>query len=350
MKKKTIIVILFILFIAGFSSCEKKDKEVEEQNEQNVQPSINSFKIYMSTYGNDINNGLDSNHAVITLNKVQEILFDSLPDRDIEIHIRPGNYYNQIVSWTFTNGKKITFTAKDFTKDRPIFDGQGNETWFKLNTANGSNSNLNFRYIKVQNYKTGISFNGNRDNPSNGWNGNNHLYGMYFYNIGNKFTINKKPSTAAVRMVNSQNNSVINCHFVNIENIDSGLAGLHALYIAHYSSHNEIYRNRYENICGVPIKVRDESNYNKIEDNNFIRTGDIAFYQCWYCDPATHLPPDTCTKVGGECPSYGNEFRDNDCNKNYYGNTPNLFKEYGDSTFCGFLPAKRLRTSGNINH
>lgn len=359
MKNKILKITATLITIVFFFSCEKSkifNPTSEKPSKDDISlglgqlkvPSV--YKVYMRANGSDSNSGLDSNHAVKTLSKVQSILINNSPPDDIEVHISPGIYYNQTVIWTFTNNKKITFTSKDFSIVRPVFDGQGNETWFKANISNGQNSNLNFKYIKVQNYKLGIYLNGDKYDPTNGWNGNNYLYGMYFKNIGSKFTINKDFAYAAVDLVNSRNNRIINCHFVNIENSGSTAdkSHLHALYISNYSSNNIIQRNRFEIVCGDPIRTRDESNNNFIEDNNFINTGEKAFFSDWYCSPATTSSP--CTKTSGECPSYGNEFRNNDCNKNYLGVKPKLFILYGIDNYCGALPGARLSTSGNVNY
>jgi hypothetical protein len=344
MKKTAIQIVVILITSLSFQSCEKS----EEAPVQKESP----LKIYMRSSGNDENSGLDFNNAVQSLKRVQDILYDISPKTDIEVHINQGTYLQQGVKWTFSNGKKITFTPIDFSKDRPVFDGEGKERWFWLQIENGTNTNLNFRYIKVINYKLAVYLDGNRDDPEKGWNGGNHFYQMHFENIGNKYSNGQEYGVAVIDFVNSRNNTIKNCYFINVENLTADeCAHIHALYLAHYSSNNEATGNIFKNICGDPIRTRDESNFNKIERNTFSKTGSHAFYSDWFCNPATHQDPDNpCTKLSGECPSYGNEFRDNDCDKDYLGNKPNLFRLYGDDNFCGQLPNMRLRTSGNVNH
>jgi len=310
----------------------------------NLSYSAEPFKIYLSPAGNDSYEGLTNAYPIRTLSRAQEVLMSYDPNQPIEIHVNQGTYIWQSVVWTYTNGYSITFTPINFTNDRPVFDGGGIDTWFTLSKSNGSASNLKFRYIKVQNYNTAMSFEGNRNYVSN-WNSENELYGMYFYRIGGKYSYSNY-STAAVRFKNSRNNSVANTHFVDILNNSAEASAIHAIYFAHYSSNNEVLRNRFLRVNGDPIKVRDESNYNYIADNRFYSSGKDAFYQGWYCNNSTRSD---CTKVSGECPSIGNEFRNNDLYGGYSG-AINVFSLREEDNHCGPLPSPRLRTSGNIKY
>ena len=322
------LVILFMLVWSNFSY------------------SSDPFKVFISPSGNDQNDGLSNAFPVKTLNQVQDILEAHNPDQSVEIHINQGTYLNQSVVWTYTNDHSITFTPIGFTNDRPVFDGGGNtNTWFTLAKRDGKASNLKFRYIKVQNYNTAMSFHGNRNDINKG-NSSNELYGMYFYKIGGKFT-SFDYSTAAVRFVNSKNNSVANTHFVEILNNPAEASLIHAIYLAHHSSNNEIVRNRFLTTNGDPIRVRDESNHNYIAENRFYTSGKVAFYSDWYCSPDTTR--NTCTKASGECPSIGNEFRSNNLYSGYNGDIK-TFQYYGIDDYCGGLSIPRLRTSGNIKH
>jgi len=304
--------------------------------------SAEPFMIFVSPVGNDSNDGLLDAYPVRTLRRAQDILEEHDPDRSIEIHINQGTYFNQSVIWTYSNNHSITFTPINFTKERPIFDGNGlKKTWFKLNISTHSFTQLKFRYIKVQNYNTAMSFEGNRNHES-AWNAGNELYGMYFYRIGGRYS-NSDYSTAAVRFVNSRNNSIINTHFVDILNIADQAAAIHAIYFAHYSSNNKVLRNTFLGINGDPIKVRDQSNYNYISNNRFESSGNSAFYQEWYCNKSIR---NDCTKVIGECPSIGNEFRDNILNRGFSTDIKKYFIS-GDNDFCGVLKTSRLKVLGN---
>ena len=330
-----------------FSSFSAPTYEVAARSETPI-----TYKIYVSPDGFDNNDGSET-YPVETLARAQDILKAVNPDNSIEIHIEQGIYYGQTVVWTYTNGHPILFTPKNYAKERPVFDGLGSDTWFKLKKSGGTRSYLKFHYIKVQNYNTAMSFEGNRRDYENGWNSGNELYGMYFYRIGGEYSQEGR-STAAVRFKNSRNNSVINSHFVDIKNDKQDASSLHAIYIAHHSSYNEILRNRFLRANGDPIRVRDESNYNYIAENEFDNTGHSAYYSGWYCvkDKTNYdADPDNdrCTKPD-ECPSIGNEFRNN---KLYGGYSwakrkVKVFKLYFDDDYCGPLTTPRLRTSGNI--
>ncbi|WKD50244.1 hypothetical protein [Microbulbifer spongiae] len=316
--------------------------------------SEGSFKIFISPSGNDYNEGLTNSYPIKTLSRAQDVLELYNSGLPVEIHINQGTYYHQSVFWTYTNGHSITFTPVNFTNERPVFDGGGNiNTWFTLSKSNRSSSKLKFRYIKVQNYHTAMSFEGKRNYVSN-WNSENELYGMFFYRIGGKYT-NFGNSTAAVRFVNSRSNSIANTHFVDILNNSAGASAIHAIYFAHYSSHNEVLRNRFLRINGDPIKVRDESNYNYMADNRFYSSGRIAFYQGWYCNADTRgwnldgSNPGGCTKSTGECPSIGNVFRSNYLYGGY-GGAIKVFDIREDDNYCGPLSSPRLRTSNNVKY
>jgi hypothetical protein len=216
--------------------------------------------------------------------------------------------------------------------------------------ADGARTELRFRYLRVQNYATAMVFHGNREDEQSGWNGGNHLYGMYFYRIGGLYSW-RQTSTAAVDLSNSRDNYIAHYHFVNIENHYEDAGQLHAIYVAHHSNGNLITRNHFANVNGETVRVRDASNYNRILANTFFRTSRKAYYSEWFCEG------ERCTKSTPECPSMANEFRDNQLYGGYYHswsrpwpNHPALSKLYGPANACGPLAAPRLYTSGNVFH
>ena len=316
--------------------------------------------VLMSPTGSDENDGLSLDTPILTLQRAQEVIRAAVPNRNrnVEVRIAPGTYLNQTVKWNFTMpANPIKFMPLFNDKNRPVFDGTDRgRTWFVLDHKAGEETNLIFYYIRVQNYQTAISLEGDRNQEATS-NGSNQIYGCYFYNIGNVSAPDTKPSTAAIRLVNSDDNSIENNHFVNIINVNKcGL--LHTIYIAHASDRNKILRNHFENGCGDPIRVRDFSNYNVINENTFVRIGENAAYTEWFCD---HEERTDCTKPGPECPSWYNEFRNNILDKNYNGDKLSVWKFLVKPTAhgCG-MPAKtkgcsppapdacRLRTSGNV--
>lgn len=103
------------------------------------------FRIYLSPTGSDYNGGLTPRKAIKSLNRAQNIL-----KNHIGIHIRSGTYNGQEVTWRYTNGHTITYTAHGFSKNRPFFDGKGvGHTWFTYLNDSDRKAALFFKYIKV---------------------------------------------------------------------------------------------------------------------------------------------------------------------------------------------------------
>jgi hypothetical protein len=100
---------------------------------------------------------------------------------------------------------------------------------------------------------------------------------------------------------------------------------MHAVYLAHGSSDNQVTANRFSGVSGDPIRVRDESNRNYVADNVFTTTGSDAFISDWWCDKSQNT---ACTKTSGECPSWENQFRDNEVHCGYGGATISIFKYF----------------------
>ena len=305
------------------------------------------LKLYMQTDGDDVNSGLDENQAVQTLERIEEILVNLAPTTDIEVHISPGTYPDQEVEWTYVNGRRITFTAKDFSTTRPVFEGNRKTRFFVLEVSKGANSNLHFRYLKVQNYTNGIVMHGSRSRPLTGWNGNNYFYGVHFDKIGEKHTLDTLTGFDVIGFFNSRRNTISNCRFTNNENPSPNASLIHSLYIKHYSMNNIFRNNFFETVSGNPVGTRDSSIYNIIENNYFKNTGRTAFYSDWYCDPLRSI----CTKrTGFECPSFGNVFRYNEVDGNYFGTIPSVQSLWVGDDFCGKQPAQRSIVYGNILH
>ena len=309
--------------------------------------------IYMAPAGKDANDGSSPAKAILTLGRAQQLIAAMKTHREVQIHIAPGTYRGQKVVWTHTMpAHKIRFMPQGGGKTRPVFDGciaPGScpgGTWLILKHSKGQKTNLHFDYIQVQNYHTAISLNGDR-NAANTSNSHNRIYGCYFANIGNVFNPKLNPSTAAVRLVNSDDNLIANNHFVDIINKSS--AGLlHAIYAAHLSDRNKILRNRFKNNSGDPVRLRDFSNYNIINENKFIKSGIYAGYTDWYCNHDIYT---NCTKKGPECASWENQFRDNLLDGTYACAKLGTFKYFQGDKAKGCSPpkagAKRLYTSGN---
>ena len=222
-----------------------------------------------------------------------------------------------------------------------------------LNVADGQATNLQFIYLQIQGYRTyGLLFRGNRNDFAQGWNGDNRIYGCLLTQIGNLANTGD-PGYGGLDLVNSQGNEIRNNHFVNVENAPASAGLMHAVYLAHGSSNNDISANRFVDISGDPIRVRDGSNANQVIDNVFERAGTVAFISDWWCDMDANP---NCTKPTGECPSWQNIFRDNELHCGYDGNDISTFTYFQGEDYVpdwcvdhasvdGWV---RLRTSGNI--
>jgi len=311
------------------------------------------LKIHLSPTGKDSRDGKTLKTAILTLARAQQIIAGLKPKGEVQVHIAPGTYQGQKVIWTYTDpALKIRFMPLGGGKVRPIFDGCLTKTscpggtWFILKHSKGERTNLHFEYVQVQNYHTAISLNGDRNSTKTS-NSHNRIYGCYFYNIGNVYNPALNYSTAAVRLVNSDDNVIGNTHFINIINTKS--AGLiHAIYAAHLSDRNQILGNRFKNNSGDPVRLRDFSNFNVIKNNKFIKVGVYAGYTDWYCNHDIYT---NCTKKGPECASWENQFRDNLLDGTYACAKLGTFKYFQGDTAKGCAPpksgAKRLYTSGN---
>ncbi|MEE2750158.1 MAG: right-handed parallel beta-helix repeat-containing protein [Myxococcota bacterium] len=334
-------------------------EDTDDTDDTGESPPPPVYRLYLAVDGNDSHDGLSPLSPIHTLERAQEILESENPVGEVEVRIGPGTYYGQQIEWRWTRpDTQITFRPLADGGDRPHFDGclEPNPsdlesgcpggTFFRLRHTAGEETRLNFEYITVKRYQTAISFDGNRNDEAKS-NGSNRIYGCYFRNIGSAFAPHLTPSTAVVRMVNSDDNVVANSHFVDVENAESG-GLIHALYIAHLSDRNRIERNRFKNNSGDAVRLRDFSNDNQIRDNTYIQAGVNAGYTDWYCDQDVR---DDCTKPTPECPSWDNEFRDNELDGTYSCEELGVFEYFQDETTTGCAPptpgSVRLRTSGN---
>lgn len=283
------------------------------------------FTVYLDPAGDDAHGGLSLDDAVLTLARAQEIIIAAAADRDVEVRIAQGTYFGQNVTWThYHPDHRIAFMPIDYEDGdgiddiagRPVFDGDGAGVLLTLDVAAGEETHLEFYYLEIQHYlHYGVYFRGDRLDPESGWNGGNRIFGVNFTEIGS-LHVPGDEGYGAIDLVNSRNNDIRNNHFVAVENHAQKAGLMHGVYIAHHSAGNQIRGNQFTDISGDPLRVRDDSNANIIEGNTFSNTGSVAFYSDWYCDPDANP---NCTKPGGECPSWENEFRDNELHCGYGG-------------------------------
>src|SRR5262249_38391327 len=139
---------------------------------------------------------------------------------------------------------------------RPFFDGQGSPGYFfTVAGAAGAPTHVRFYYLRVEGYVQGaIHLYGSRSDPAR-WQGYNVVSGCLLANLGNVHAASDAPGYGGIDLVNSDYNQIENNHFVGLVNKSLNSELLHAVYLAHDSSHNVIVSNRFENVSGDPIRV-----------------------------------------------------------------------------------------------
>lgn len=314
------------------------------------------FVVYLAPLGDDANPGTKS-APVQSLERAEEIIKAAAPNGDVEVRIRPGTYEAGRTDWnTFIPGHSIAFIPENYNpgdtiddiRSRPVFRGAAEENtsyWFiatQQSAATDPNTRLEFRYLQVENFLAGgISITGGirldreiqRLVPLTPGANSNVIEGMVFKQIGEKWVDSTtKHGYGALSLTNSSRNQVIDNEFIGIENgTDMVPFDIHAIYASHFSSHNQIARNKFMLTSGNPVNLRNESNYNNIANNVFIRTGTLGYYSEWFCDYGA-----ACAAVGRyECASHSNLFAFNRVTRGYLGKAIPLAYLYGGSLTYG---------------
>lgn len=336
-----------------------------------------TYTLHVATNGDDANDGSCDN-PVYSLHRCQDIIKNDNPTENVEVRIGLGTYtYNETVVWDhYVDDQTISFAPENYTleeggwTDRPLFDGQGmNDWWFDAQPASNaveSSGRLRFYYLEVHNYMNGLRFRGDTVTnlcgrrspvPDEGVD-NNRLYGMMFQYIGSTYASGDPDDFgfAAVDLVNSSNNQMTNIFARNLENDAPHESHIHSVYFAHGSSDN-LWKNVVnKDVSGDPIRVRNVSNDNRIEDNDFTTSGRNGFYSEWFVteDYVANNYPYHLESV-----SLGNEFYYNTLNSGYDGGYLDVWylittagfngdEVYFKGTLPGLDPNEaRLSTLGN---
>lgn len=266
--------------------------------------------VYLSNLGDDGNSGLSIDKSVASLQRALDVAIN-LPlqkNNIVKILVDNGVYRGQIaVTKGVPKGVELQIRPLNKKNHRPKFDGDGlGGTWLTINNSSGIPSNIGIYDLEIVNFETAISINGNRNNFARS-NGGNIIRNNIFSNIGQISSEAASPSTAAIRLVNSDGNKIFRNKFFNIINRERCVL-LHAIYVAHNSTGNSIEENIFKNGCGDAIRFRDGSSNNVVKDNKFIDSWDKAPVSDWYCDSSNRQD---CTKAEGECPSFNNTLNGN---------------------------------------
>jgi hypothetical protein len=299
------------------------------------------YVLYVSPTGNDANSGTSPTAPVLTLTRAHQILSVAKPATNVKVLIAPGTYFGQKVKWTYYQPQySISFIPSD-PSSMPVFDGCNEAnvtdpatqclggTWFILSASKGQATNINISGLKVQNYWMAVSFNGNWQYEY-AFNSNNSIQNCTFYNIGNVFNANVPYSYAAVRLYNSRNNLIQNNVFESNINLGSYKSYIHSIYAASFASNNSILGNKFINVSGDPVRLRDASNGNLINYNTFSDAGVYASASDWYCVSDSDTQ---CDKV--ECPSWNNQFLQNTYGNSYTNVKLRTVATYQSNTMAG---------------
>ncbi|MCK1793689.1 hypothetical protein [Pseudomonas violetae] len=225
----------------------------------------------------------------------------------VKFVIHQGTYDGQSAVLRPKQGVHYEITSASGSDPLPSFDGHQQQlTWLKIVSTNGSGSTVSISKLRITNYVTAISIEGDRENLDK-FNSGNKISDMRFENIGQN-SPDASPSTAVIRLVNSRANEILNNVFLNIRNVkDCNL--LHSIYLAHHSSDNSIKNNSFANFCGSPIRVRDDSNRNIAKLNSFVNIQNKRLMDQWFCDKNIR---EDCTKKQPEQDSHSNIFKMNE--------------------------------------
>lgn len=224
----------------------------------------------------------------------------------IKFLIHEGTYNRQAATLYPKNGVHYEFTSASNGEHLPSFNGHRQQlTWLRIISTNGFGTSVTISRLKIKNYVTAISIEGDREDP-NKFNAENKILNMRFENIG-QTSPTSPPSTAVIRLVNSRANEILDNTFLNIKNVkDCSL--LHTIYLAHHSSDNSIQHNSFTNFCGSAIRVRDNSNRNTVRLNSFTDIRNEQLMDQWFCDKSLRQD---CTKKQPEQYSHSNIFEMN---------------------------------------
>jgi hypothetical protein len=296
--------------------------------------------IYVGPIGNDANKGDNEDKSVATIQRAMS-LAEEAPGgtNEVMILLKPGTYTGQRFE-TRGHRENVPILITSGSGGHAVFDGGGQGgTWMFLKPRGGKLSNIRIHEIEVRRYETAIDVRGNRNNPEI-WAGGLTIRDSRFIDIGSLAREGAPPSTAALRLVNSDHNVISGNYFSRIRN--SELCGLlHAVYIAHGSTENLIQNNTFENSCGDAIRFRDRSSDNVVRDNNFIDAWSLSPVSDWFCNPKDRAERGggQCTKHAAECPSYNNLLEKNRAISRSYPET-RIFIPYGGKPPSECIPFK----------
>lgn len=236
--------------------------------------------LYVATNGSDSNDGSSTSTPLATLQKANDKV--DFAQGHHTIYVRGGTYYGQRVRWSkHSDQNNVTIAA--YKNENPKFDGIKNgviqQHFLALVGGTNKRSNVTIRGLTIRNYRQwGIII-----GLSGDWLGGNVIEDNVFQNIGDRFLpppLQCSSTTrgfAVIAIEQSGDNIVRNNIMVNAENCPANARFMHAVYLQHGGSNNQVYGNYVSITSGDPFKVRNGSSYNHFYDNYVTRSGDRAF-------------------------------------------------------------------------
>ncbi|WP_146121053.1 hypothetical protein [Achromobacter sp. MYb9] len=297
-----------------------------------------SLDIYLAPKGVDTASGLSADAPIASVARAQELVAEKASGYDeVRVLFAPGVYRGQGVEWRTFPGIWTRFMPA-----RPgtavVFDGQGGKqsVFFKalpgVPTGNSApvSMKLEFTGLTFQRYCEALSFQSWSDDVRRPGGRDVVVTRSNFVDIGSKFDpvrrgkLPRGGCTAALRLQGVGHGRVEGNSFKNIINLDNsetalktyGRGHLHSIYISNMSQGNEIVGNKFDDFSGDPIRIRDQSDRNRISGNIFgsasdnTKPGDVHAISQWYCNDGVKA----CVErqvARKECASEDLELRDN---------------------------------------
>lgn len=268
-----------------------------------------TVQISMAAEGADGNDGLAPSRPVATLQTAVDRALAGLKSgaARAEVWVAPGVYRAQRADIpAVPSGKTLVLQASPGAA-RPVFDGAGTGgLWLLVRGGGRQSGTLLVAGFEVARYAMALNLAGNRERLDRSV---SHvtIRGNVFRQIGQTAQPSGEPSTAAIRLVNGDSNTIEGNRFSQIQNLQRCRL-LHSIYAAHGSTGNRIEGNFFTDTCGNPVHFRDRSGNNRVVNNSFQDAWADAPVSDWYCDGSLR---DDCTKVSGECPSFDNQLEGN---------------------------------------
>ena len=257
-----------------------------------------TFTIWIAPNGSDARATSSQQYPVATLLRAQEILELENHDGLAVVYVEGGNYDEWGTTWSYQSEHRTIIKAYDGT---PTFSGDGakNQYGLLIEPDPGQPNDMN---LSVEGLRWVDSTNGIRVSGAF----NVRLERLTFERIGTQHSATGN-GYAALSLSGTQGTRVIEARFRDIENAEPRESYIHAIYMSGETHGTQVIDSRFFNISGDPIRVRDGSNWNRVEGGSFTRTGKYAILSAWHNPGA------------GESPSAGNTLRNSDTGSDYAG-------------------------------